>query len=196
MGIETKSYLLRVSETLADMRDYPLYQAAVVIEETHARGNTIYCIGNGGSAATASHLAEDLQKGAEIRILAMTDSVPLLTAHGNDNGYESVFAEQLRPFLQKDDLLCIFSGSGNSPNLLAAAELARERNAQVQFFGGRDGGNLKFFANYLFIVPSNSMQIIEDCHLAMAHAIYDILLSRQAAEKILEAAGVSDHATA
>jgi D-sedoheptulose 7-phosphate isomerase len=106
-----------------------------VLRRAWRAGATVFVFGNGGSAATASHFAVDLAKGLvdgvrpRLKVIALTDNVPLLTAYGNDTSYDRVFAEQLANFVEPGDIAIAISGSGNSPNVLAAIELANERGA-------------------------------------------------------------------
>jgi D-sedoheptulose 7-phosphate isomerase len=147
------------------------------ILDAGSRGSTIFLLGNGGSAATASHFACDLAKGTQIRgqrsfrVIALTDNVPLITAWGNDTAYDRIFAEQLRPLVQVNDLVIGISGSGNSPNVLEAMRVANEAGAQTIGWTGFQGGKLKDLVDLCVIVPSNSMEQIEDVHLILEHAV-------------------------
>jgi D-sedoheptulose 7-phosphate isomerase len=141
------------------------------------RGGMIFILGNGGSAATASHFACDLGKGAQrpdrrpFRVVALTDNVPLITAWGNDTSYDRIFVEQLRPLVRAGDLVIGISGSGNSPNVLAAMRLAREAGARTVGWTGFHGGQLKDQVDVCVIAPSDSMEQIEDVHLVLEHAV-------------------------
>jgi len=141
----------------------------------------IYLFGNGGSAALASHFACDLGKGTangtgkRFRVLALTDNVPLMTAWSNDSKYEDIFAEQLSNFVQRDDIAFAISGSGNSPNVLRALTLARSTGAITVGLTGYQGGKMKELCDQCMIVPSDNMQIIEDLHLCVAHAIFTVV---------------------
>ena len=146
---------------------------------------TVYTFGNGGSAALASHLACDLGKGTaycnggkRLRVLALTDNLPTLTAWANDASYEDVFSEQLRNFVRAQDIAFAISGSGNSKNVLNALHVARESGATTVGISGFEGGQMKALCDICAVVPSNNMQIIEDIHLAMAHSIFRIVHSR------------------
>src|SRR5215470_7684400 len=103
-------------------------QAIEVLKQARDEGRRIFVCGNGGSASTASHFATDLVKGASygrdrrFRIMALTDSLPTITAYSNDVGYECVFVEQLKNFAEAGDVVIAISGSGNSPNVLRAVE--------------------------------------------------------------------------
>jgi len=146
---------------------------------------TVYTFGNGGSAALASHLACDLGKGTaycnggkRLRVLALTDNLPTLTAWANDASYEDVFSEQLRNFVRAQDIAFAISGRGNSKNVLNALQVARESGATTVGISGFEGGQMKALCDICAVVPSNNMQIIEDIHLAMAHSIFRIVHSR------------------
>lgn len=152
-------------------------QAIAWFEEARAANRQIFVCGNGGSAATASHFVTDMVKGASygraarFRILALTDSVPTITAYANDVSYESVFAEQLKNFAQPGDLVMCLSGSGNSPNVLRAIEYANSIGCRTIALTGRDGGKLGPLAQLHIHVPEPHMGRIEDTHLVICHMI-------------------------
>lgn len=137
----------------------------------------VYLIGNGGSASTASHIANDLNKQAIVdghpmfRAIALTDNVPLLTAWSNDEDYGMVFYRQLENHVEPGDVLIAISTSGNSVNILRALELARERGVKTIGFTGRDGGRLRDLVDYCVFVPSDDIGHQEAVHLALDHAI-------------------------
>jgi D-sedoheptulose 7-phosphate isomerase len=148
-------------------------------------GRMVYLFGNGGSASLASHLACDLGKGTaycnggkRFRVLALTDNLAALTAWANDSSYEDVFSEQLRNFVQAEDVAFAISGSGNSKNVLNALRVARGAGATTVGISGFKGGEMKSLCDICVVVPSNDMQIIEDMHLAVAHSIFRIVHSR------------------
>jgi D-sedoheptulose 7-phosphate isomerase len=146
----------------------------------------IFTFGNGGSAALASHFGCDMGKGASInenshrrfRVMALTDNVPLMTAWANDNGYEQIFAEQLQNFIEAGDVAFAISGSGNSPNVLRALEVARNRGGHTIGLTGFEGGKMKGLCELCVVIPSNNMQIIEDLHLGVAHAVFSVMRQR------------------
>jgi D-sedoheptulose 7-phosphate isomerase len=146
----------------------------------------IFLFGNGGSAALASHFACDLGKGTIVegsgskrfRVLALTDNLPLMTAWANDSSYDQVFAEQLRNFIAPTDVAFGISGSGNSPNVLRALEVARDAGAYNIGLTGFRGGKMKDLCNICIIIPSENMQIIEDLHLSVVHAMFSVLRQR------------------
>jgi D-sedoheptulose 7-phosphate isomerase len=141
------------------------------------RGATIHILGNGGSAATASHFACDLAKnasprqGPKVRALALTDSVPLLTALANDDGYESVFAEQLSIHARPGDIVIVISGSGNSRNILAALDCAHSLRLTTIGLLGFEGGRAAALVDEAIIVPASCIQVVEDAHSLLSHAI-------------------------
>jgi D-sedoheptulose 7-phosphate isomerase len=160
-------------------------QIAEALVKAYESGRMVYLFGNGGSASLASHLACDLGKGTaycnggkRLRVLALTDNLPILTAWANDSSYEDVFSEQLRNFVQAQDVAFAISGSGNSKNVLNALQVAREAGATTVGLSGFQGGRMKYLCDTCVIVPSNDMQIIEDLHLAMAHSIFRIVHAR------------------
>lgn len=138
---------------------------------------TIFVCGNGGSAATASHFATDLGKGASFRqpkrfrVVALTDSISTISAYANDVGFEVVFAEQLRGLGRPSDVLVTISGSGTSPNVLRAIEVARELHMDVVSLTGFAGGESGALSDIHVNVPSNHMGRIEDVHMALCHMV-------------------------
>jgi len=152
-------------------------QAIEWFREARAAGRSIFVCGNGGSASTASHFACDMVKGASFdrptrfRILALTDSLPTLTAYSNDVGYDVVFVEQLRNFAQAGDLFMAISGSGNSPNVVRAMEYANQVGCRTMALTGRDGGRLGPMAQLNIQVPVLHMGRIEDAHMVVCHMI-------------------------
>ena len=152
-------------------------QAIEWFREARDAGRRIFVCGNGGSASTASHFACDMVKGASFqresrfRILALTDSLPTLTAYSNDVSYDVVFAEQLRNFAESGDLFMAISGSGNSPNVLRAIEHANAIGCRTIALTGRDGGKLGPLAQLNIQVPVQHMGRIEDAHMVICHMI-------------------------
>lgn len=147
------------------------------LEHARSAGSTIFVCGNGGSAATASHFAADIGKGASygrpqrFRVVALTDSIPTITAYANDVGYEVVFAEQLRNLATPGDLLVAISGSGTSPNIIRAIEAANGLGVDVVALTGFDGGVCAPMADISVNVPSDHMGRIEDVHMALCHTV-------------------------
>jgi D-sedoheptulose 7-phosphate isomerase len=174
----TKAYFEELSRTIPLL---PLEAADCLVRlflAAHDTGHTVFLFGNGGSAALASHMACDLGKGASngsgkrLRVLALTDNVSLITAWANDASYKDVFAQQLQTFVRPGDVVCAISASGDSPNVLAALRLARRSRAITAGIAGCHGGKMKQLCDVCVIVPSSNMQIIEDLHLSIAHAVF------------------------
>ncbi len=142
----------------------------------HASGNKVMFIGNGGSAAIASHMAIDYTKNGGIRALAFNDGAAL-TCLGNDLGYAQVFARQIEMHARSGDLLIAISSSGNSANILAAVEAARGRGcAVVTFSGFRPDNKLRARGDYNLYVASEDYGFVEVAHLALNHAILDLAM--------------------
>jgi len=176
-----ENYILSYLEELkALLGQLPVSSIEEVISTLlYARFNRkqVIIMGNGGSAATASHFACDLGKGTlmpglpRLRVIALTDNVPLFSALANDFGYDHVFSEQLRSLVQPGDLAIGISGSGNSPNVLNAIQAARELGAITIGFVGFDGGRLKGMVDLCLHVPSHNMEQVEDVHLILEHLL-------------------------
>ena len=134
-------------------------------------------MGNGGSAATASHFVCDLVKTARVtgleplRVFALADNTPLMTAWANDAAYEQTFAEQILALVDPDDIVIGISASGNSPNILAGLAAAAERGARTIGILGFDGGKALDLVDVPVHVPCNDYGLVEDTHAAIGHAI-------------------------
>ncbi|HEX6512352.1 MAG TPA: SIS domain-containing protein [Chloroflexota bacterium] len=170
---------MRQVTELAQSVDLLAVQSVVrTLREARERGACMYIIGNGGSAATASHLAADLANAPRragqrpLRVFSLADNSACLSALGNDEGYEQVFAGQLAGCMPGDVLLAI-SASGNSPNLLAATDLATDRGATTVALLGFDGGALEGVADQTVLVrsPIGAYGPVEDVHLMLGHII-------------------------
>jgi D-sedoheptulose 7-phosphate isomerase len=182
-GLEgfTRRYLAEARAALEE----PYIQAAmarIVPELLRARrqGRTIFFLGNGGSASTASHFVVDIAKGTmgkspeagrRYKCIALNDNMPTITAWANDFDYDMGFAEQLATLGEKGDVLFAISGSGNSPNVLRAVEVARARGLFTIGLTGIGGGKLKAMVDVPLVVPSDSMQHTEDVHLSICHLL-------------------------
>ncbi len=140
-------------------------------------GRQIFLCGNGGSAATASHFANDLGKGASwghdkrFRVLALTDNVSWMTALANDTDYSQIFVEQLKNYARPEDVLIAFSGSGNSPNVLEVVQWANQNSMLTVGITGRPGGKLGELARYPVFVESSHMGHIEEGHFLIQHLV-------------------------
>jgi D-sedoheptulose 7-phosphate isomerase len=149
-------------------------------------GRTLFLFGNGGSAALASHLACDLGKGilpqgesrTRFRVIALTDNVPLITAWANDSSYDIIFSEQLRNLVRPGDVAFAISGSGSSPNVLAGLLAAKSAGAKTMGLTGSAGAKMMALCKLCVVIPSENMQIIEDFHLGVAHAVFTVIRQR------------------
>ncbi len=194
MRADIERYWHEVAD-LARAMDYDaLCDVADTLIDCHRRGGTVFLIGNGGSAATASHFACDLAKGARggthppFRVIALTDNMPLITAWSNDTHYERAFAEQLAPLVRAGDVVILISASGNSPNVLLAAQTARVARATAIALTGKTGGRLKQIADLTVRVPSEQIEQVEDAHVVIAHSVCVALRSRLASETVVDGA--------
>jgi D-sedoheptulose 7-phosphate isomerase len=148
-----------------------------ILSQARDEGRRIFVCGNGGSASTASHFATDLVKGASygrptrFRIMALTDSLPTISAYSNDVSYDCIFAEQLKNFAEPGDVLIAISSSGNSPNVLRAVEYADSVGCQTIALTGREGGKLGPLAQIEIQVAHPHTGRIEDLHMVVLHMI-------------------------
>jgi D-sedoheptulose 7-phosphate isomerase len=180
--VSRRGYLERYLQTSAGgVRELPVAAIDGVIDALVGALESerfVYVMGNGGSAANAEHFANDLAKGGRrgfprrFKVLSLASNVPLMTAWANDTDYGQVFAEQLRNFVGRGDVVMAISGSGNSENVLNALALARAAGAVTVGLTGGDGGKLKSLCDHCVVVPSDNMQHIEELHLVVLHAIY------------------------
>jgi D-sedoheptulose 7-phosphate isomerase len=167
---------LRVADTMGAELD----EALRLVQETVRRGGTLYFCGNGGSAADAQHLATEyvvryVRDRRAYPAVALTTDSSLLTAVGNDLGFDMVFARQVEALAKPGDLLVIHSTSGNSPNVLRAAEAARNAGVRVLAFSARDGGALRALADHSVVVPTDRTDRAQELHLCIEHIICDIV---------------------
>ncbi len=170
-------YIEQVRTTLSELPVEKIERMVEILHKARAEGRRIFIFGNGGSAATASHFACDLNKGAicsgqpRFRAIALTDNLPLISAWGNDASYEDIFAQQLENHLESGDVVIGISGSGKSMNVVNALRLANSKGATTLAFTGFDGGKVKDIAHLCLIVTNNSMEQVEDIHLLLEHVI-------------------------
>lgn len=182
----THRYLARLQEVLAELDQAQIGALAAILKTAYDRQKTILILGNGGSAATASHMACDLNRGAclstakKCRALALTDALPTILAIGNDVDYESIFVEQLKNFAAPGDVVVAISGSGNSPNVLRGVEYANSIGCTTVGLCGFGGGKLKPLVHCCCHVAVDDMQIVEDVHLIVTHILMRILADHTA----------------
>lgn len=173
-----QAYFQTLSRTIPQLPYASIQQIISVIMQAFEDDHAIFVFGNGGSAATASHIMCDLSKGTiggsdapRLKVMAFTDNVPLLTAWANDAGYDQVFSQQVRNFVRPGDVVLAISGSGNSPSVIQALKTARDLGATTLGMAGFQGGEMKAFCDICAVVPSDNIQVVEDLHHAIAHAI-------------------------
>ncbi len=170
-------YLDDLKKTLAGLDLPAIEKACAWIKQARDGDHTIYVCGNGGSASIASHLVVDMLKGASyghdhrFKILSLSDCVETVTAYGNDVDYGCIFAEQLRNFARKGDVLIAISGSGDSRNVLSAVEYAKGIGCRTIGMTRAGGGALKAMADLALPVPNSHMGRLEDGFMVMAHII-------------------------
>jgi len=177
-------YLMELESVVRNISRDQVRAVVDLLFEAWRSRRTVFLIGNGGSAATASHMMNDLNKFTVVgnlprfRSIALTDNVPLMTAVGNDQAYEDIFVEPLRNFLQPGDILIAISTSGNSPNVVKAVEYALAIGARVVGFCGNPGGKLAQMTNMRVIIPSKRIGHQEDGHMILDHVISAALRER------------------
>lgn len=191
-----REYMQRSSEIirLLDGQVPKITEIVSLLDRAREQGHMIFIMGNGGSASTASHMANDLNKtagkegGKRFRMMAITDNVPIMLAIGNDISYDDIFVEQLKNFLEKDDVVIGLSGSGNSKNVLKAMEDANGKGAYTIGLTAMGGGKLAQLAKLSVVIPDGTqvgsvpqggldgrMQRAEDMHLMLTHIMVLVL---------------------
>lgn len=181
---EIDLHIAELREALSALDTADVSDAGRQLLDCYTRGATLYLVGNGGSAATASHFACDLSKGTRLpgvsrfRAVALTDNVPLMTAWGNDASFDQVFAEQLIPLVRPGDLLLAISASGSSPNVLEAVRAAQNGGATTMAWTGPTGGAAAELADIVIRVPATTIEQVEDVHMVLAHALTVFVRSR------------------
>lgn len=171
------SYLKDLRDVLARLDSARIAEAIEWLREVRDSGRTVYICGNGGSASIASQMVVDILKGGSFRkrvrfkMIGLTDSIATITAYGNDEGYSTVFVEQLKNFAQAGDLLIAISGSGNSENVLQAVEYAHTVGCRSIGLTTGEGGELRDLAQLPLIIPSKHMGRLEDCFFILTHIL-------------------------
>ncbi len=181
-------HLEGVREQLARIPGGALLKLVQQLRSVRDRGSFVYIAGNGGSASTASHWANALAKATKrsgqrpFRAVSLSDNVSWFSALSNDEGYDRSFAGQLENFVTADDLLVCISASGNSPNLIAATELAKTQGAATFALLGFDGGALKNIAHHSVVIECErgAYELVEDVHMSVCHAVTRCLVADKA----------------
>jgi D-sedoheptulose 7-phosphate isomerase len=170
---QTISYLFTVSQALGTLEKQggTISEIIGILKYAERNGNRVWVIGNGGSASTASHFANDLTKMAHLPAIALPDLTTTLLAYGNDGGWENMFSDLLGIMARKGDVLVAITCSGRSENIIRAAKTAGEMDCQtIVLTGNREGNSFDHFPNTIF-VEMDDIRIQEDCHLALCHLI-------------------------
>jgi D-sedoheptulose 7-phosphate isomerase len=172
-----QSYAAEVSRVFAAIDFGVLARVIEALETTHREGRTLYIAGNGGSASTANHMANDLGLGVAkdggrgFDVVSLSSNAATLTALGNDDGYDQIFSGQLRTLGTLGDTLLVITGSGNSPNILEAVRVAKAKGMTTLGFLGRGGGKVAADCDVSLIVPSDDYGPIEDAHMMLDHLL-------------------------
>ena len=176
-----EDYLSKLNKSINQISKKDLGNIIRLLLEGYKNDKKIFIFGNGGSASTSSHFANDLNKLCNIKgrkrfkALALTDNIPLMTAWANDRNYNLIFVEQLKNFMEKGDIVIAISGSGNSENVIKAVKFAKKMDGITIGILGFDGGKLKAHVDNHIIIKSDMYGIIEDVHLSVCHIIANCL---------------------
>lgn len=171
---------IQAKQRVIDQEIPTLNQIANALIETLSGGGKILIFGNGGSAADSQHIAAELisrfrRERAALPAVALTTDTSILTAIGNDYGFEGIFSRQIEALGRRGDAALAISTSGNSPNVLRAVRTARELGMRTIGFTGEDGGKLGECVDICFRVPSRSTPHIQEAHIAAAHALCEVI---------------------
>jgi D-sedoheptulose 7-phosphate isomerase len=178
---DIKSYLSQEKDILDKLSITDINDVINVFLTARDEKRHIFIMGNGGSAATASHFVCDFNKGASygydkrFKFICLNDNYPALLAYANDVSYEDVFVEHLKNFFVPNDVVVGISGRGNSKNVIKAIEYANDNGGITVGLSGYNGGRLKQIAKHNIHVPIEDMQIVEDLHMTMDHLIMKII---------------------
>jgi D-sedoheptulose 7-phosphate isomerase len=172
-----ETYLEELCQMLSRLPMQPLLEILRLLRDARQNNRRIYIFGNGGSAATASHMACDFGKNtvqpnrARFQVIALTDNMPTITAYANDEGYENIFSEPILSLGNAGDLAIAISGSGNSLNVLKGVQAARQIGMTTIGLTGFAGGKLKDLVDVCLVAPSNRIEQVEDAHMIIDHLL-------------------------
>ena len=174
--------LARLAEASAEALPDEIAAAVALVRGVLANGRTLFFCGNGGSAADAQHIATEyvvryMRNRRALPAIALTTDTSILTAAGNDLGFDHIFSRQVEALVREGDLLVVHSTSGNSPNVLRAAEAARAQGAKVLVLTARDGGALRPLADVAIVVPTERTDRAQELHLMIEHIICELVES-------------------
>ena len=191
----TKEYLGEIRKILDLMEEdlvSKMDKLATILLTAREKRSTIFIMGNGGSASTASHFVGDLSKGTIVegfprfKAISLTDNIPNMLAWANDSSYDDIFVEQLKNLMEPGDVVIGISGSGNSMNVIKAIEYANKNGGITIGLSGYDGGRLLKSAQENIHVPSYYMQRVEDIHLMIEHLLTSLIREEQKFKTRLE----------
>lgn len=190
--MDIAKYLQAVQATINNLDPEVIASFATHLENAYNSNQSIYVIGNGGSASNASHFAQDLAKGIffekpvakTMKAISLTDNIAHITAIANDTGYQNIFSAQLNTYANTGDVLVCISGSGNSENIVEAVKAAKQKNMFVIGVTGFDGGQLKSMSDFSVHVPLHEMCTVESIHSIIFHLIVLELRERLAGQKV------------
>jgi len=184
MKEQIDNYLGKLTATIDNLDREEIEKCAEVLLKAYWSGNQIFVCGNGGSAATASHFAVDINKGVSLglerkfRVIPLTDNMATITAYTNDLNYDVIFVEQLKNYFREGDVVIGISGSGNSKNVLNAIAYANENGGVTVGWTGYLGGRLKEMSQYSINANVEDMQLSEDIHMISTHLMMKTLCSK------------------
>ena len=178
-------YYLNEAKKIIDRLDRKKIDDAInMLLDAYKKEKQIFIIGNGGSATTATHFANDLTKSCSIedkkrfRAISLTDNISTITALANDTSYDKIFSEQLLNLINKDDILIALTASGNSPNVIEAVKVAKQHGAKTLAFLGFNGGKLKNMADGYILIEYGDFGLVESTHLLLEHLLVTFMRKR------------------
>jgi len=180
----SQQYFDRLRDTAASIPFEQVDAVGELLYRSYLNEKQVFVMGNGGSAATASHFASDLSKGTAVagrrrfRVICLNDNLPVLTAIANDIGYDVIFSEQMRNLLRPGDVVVVVTGSGNSPNIIEALKCARSHSATTIGFLGFDGGRAKAMLDAYVHIECADYGLVEDLHYALGHCFKEYFTRR------------------
>jgi len=182
----THKYVEKLKNQLDHLDHQVIYDVIKKLDFCEDNSSTIYVVGNGGSAATASHMQNDLGVGlrrrgvSDLNIVSLCDNISVLTALANDVGYENIFYYQLENIIKENDLLISISCSGNSKNIIKAVEYSKNIRATTIGMTGFDGGELKKIVDVSYHIETENGEygVVEDMHMMLDHMIYTYYIEK------------------
>ena len=182
MDISFSQAYFRALKDLLDIFPHEQFEGVVeCLVDAYKKYRTIFVMGNGGSGATASHFACDINKGTrsllnkKFKVICLNDNIPTLLAYANDLSYEDIFVEQMKNFFQPGDIVISMSVSGNSSNVLKTIDYASKNGGRTIGLCGYDGGRLGKMVELPVIIKSQDMQKVEDIHMIIVHMLMQAL---------------------